>query len=75
MRSDFTLLEAGTTETITGDSPLRTYMDINIKPIDPDPKVPDAPIDIYGMHPWFVLSRARFSPPARRRLTLTFVFD
>eukprot|EP01050_Picozoa_sp_SAG11_P017500 SAG11_NODE_2530_length_3250_cov_2.524913_6_plen_106_part_00 len=50
--SDYTLLDDGTNQTIFGDSPLRTYMDINIKPIDPDPKVPDAPIDLYGMHPW-----------------------
>ena len=56
--SDYTLLEDGTTETITGDSPLRTYMDINIKPIDPDPRVPDEPIDIYGMHPWHHPGRA-----------------
>ena len=33
-------------------------MDINIKPIDPDPRVPDEPIDIYGMHPWHHPGRA-----------------
>ena len=33
-------------------------MDINIKPIDPDPKVPDEPIDIYTMHPWHHPGRA-----------------
>ena len=50
--SDFTMLDDGTKTTIAEDSPFRTYMDINLKPIDPDPRIPDRPIDIYENHPW-----------------------
>jgi hypothetical protein len=48
--SDYTMLDDGVDRTLTPD--MRTYMDINIKPIDPDPRVPDEPIDIYERHPW-----------------------
>ena len=45
------------------DSPFRTYMDINLKPLYPDnPQVPDAPIDIYTDHPWKHPGSARLSP-------------
>ena len=51
--SDATTLDASTNTTLAEDSPFRTYMDINLKPLYPDnPQVPDAPIDIYTDHPW-----------------------
>ena len=48
--SDFTMLDDGVKTTLAEDSPLRTYLDINIHALDP--QAPDAPIDIYGNHPW-----------------------
>ena len=39
------MLPDGVEETINGTSPLRTYMDINIHPLDA--RFPDEPIDIY----------------------------
>ena len=38
--SDFTMLDDGVKTTLAEDSPFRTYADINLRPIDPDPRVP-----------------------------------
>lgn len=57
--SDFTMLPDGVEETINGTSPLRTYMDINIHPLDA--RFPDEPIDIYHKY----VARMRCTAPPK----------
>lgn len=65
--SDFSELDDGVKTTIAEDSPLRTYMDINIHSLYP--QAPDKPIDIYGNHPWKHPGKAPvWSPCVSRRV-------